>query len=337
MVQPTCSPARSASSRVSAVSSRAGGRYLPPLERSNATPSDLKMASYPRAKWASAVALLLAAALGLPGCTPNPNTGTTNVITDIAFTGRAHRPSDCFGGEPSSPARDCSAAELESLRFAELGTEINASPLGAGSCRQASINFGDGSPTQTFYNQRLDGLFSINHTYNGWPGKKLVRVNSQVDCLGSVDKEISVGIGPNGREDFRFGFCVGPQCQVPVTTTVCIPVVSPTGPMPDIRRGSGVRITTNGRTIDYGSGHVFDASGDPSVVTPAGYLFPDRKKFSLVYRIGSQTIQGEAGSVTFIADQTAPLEICMNDNPGLLTDNTGNMLLTITVNERSAQ
>jgi hypothetical protein len=41
--------------------------------------------------------------------------------------------------------------------------------------------------------------------------------------------------------------------------------------------------------------------------------------------------------VTFVADQTGPLEICTNDNPSLLSDNDGEMLLIITVNERSAQ
>ena len=48
-------------------------------------------------------------------------------------------------------------------------------------------------------------------------------------------------------------------------------------------------------------------------------------------------LQGEAGAVTFVADQTAPLEICTNDNPSLLADNDGEMFITITVNERSAQ
>jgi hypothetical protein len=108
--------------------------------------------------------------------------------------------------------------------------------------------------------------------------------------------------------------------------------------MPPIRKGSGVRIVTDGHKINYGSNHIFDASGDPSSPTsPPSYIFPNHRKFSLVYRIGGQAIQGEAGPVIFIADNTAPLEVCANDNPSFLADNTGAMLITITVNERSAQ
>jgi hypothetical protein len=106
--------------------------------------------------------------------------------------------------------------------------------------------------------------------------------------------------------------------------------------MPPIRKGSGVRIETNGHTINYGSNQIFNASGNPSAPTPSGYLFPHRKKFSLVYRIGTKDFQGEAGPVAFVADQTAPLEICTNDNPSFLADNTGEMLVTINVNEASA-
>ena len=52
--------------------------------------------------------------------------------------------------------------------------------------------------------------------------------------------------------------------------------------------------------------------------------------------MGTQAIQGEAGPVVFVANQAAHLEVCVNDNPNYLADNTGAMLVTITVNERSA-
>ena len=38
-----------------------------------------------------------------------------------------------------------------------------------------------------------------------------------------------------------------------------------------------------------------------------------------------------------MANQTGHLQVCVNDNPNFLSDNTGAMLITITVNERSAQ
>ena len=177
------------------------------------------------------------------------------------------------------------------------------------------------------------------HTYTGWPGKKLVRVKGDAGCIGDVSTEITVGIGPDGHEDFNLGICLGPRCPPgsSVVTMVCNPVRNSSGAMMLVRQGTGVRITTNGHTINYGSNQVFNASGDASAQTPLGYDFPHRRKFSLVYRIGTKDYQGEAGPVRFVANQTAPLEICTNDNPAFLSDNDGDMLLTITVNERSAQ
>ena len=280
--------------------------------------------------------LLLTAVLGLAACT-GTSTGTTNIITDMIYTGRSSRPSNCFSaGDGRPPVRNCSADEIDSLFFVEIGKEITVYPEGQGRCAQATVDFGDGSPPSTF----LDAVpqsgthpytWTATHTYTGWPGNKLIRVKGDSGCLGNVTKEITVGTGPNGLEDFRLAFCVGPRCQM-LQTSVCSAVR-----MPPIRKGSGVRIQTNGHTINYGSNQVFNASGDPAAPVPAGYLFPRRKKFSLVYRIGTKDFQGEAGPVTFVADQTGPLEICTNDNPSLLSDNDGEMLLIITVNERSAQ
>ena len=106
--------------------------------------------------------------------------------------------------------------------------------------------------------------------------------------------------------------------------------------MPILRAGTGIRIETDGRTFNYGaSNQTFDASGDRTTLAPPGYPFPGLRKFGLVYRIGTQVVQGEAGDVTFVANQNGFLEVCTNDNPMYLMDNTGIMLLTITVNERS--
>ena len=107
--------------------------------------------------------------------------------------------------------------------------------------------------------------------------------------------------------------------------------------MPRLRKGSLVRITTNGMTINYGANKVFNASGDPSSPVPSGYLFPYQRKHSVVYRVGTQLIQGEAGRVIFRVEQTNQLEVCVNDNPTYLTDNTGEMRFDITVNETSAE
>jgi hypothetical protein len=284
--------------------------------------------------------LLVATVLGVAACNGGTG-GTTNIISDMLITNRSARPSDCFstgGGRP--PARACSPEEIESLFFLEIGKEIVVHPQGAGRCARATVDFGDGTPPSEFLNpvpQSGQGPFTwlAPHTYAGWPGKKLIRVKGDSSCLGEATKEVTVGRGPNGEEDFRQGFCVGPRCPSS-PTTVCSAATTASGPMPPIRAGSGVRIETNGREINYGSNQIYGASGAVDLAPP-GYLFPNRRKFSIVYRIGTTDFQGEAGPVTFVADQTAPLEICTNDNPSMLSDNVGDMVFTITVNERSAR
>lgn len=280
--------------------------------------------------------LLLTAVLGLTACV-DPTKGTTNIITDLLLSGRSRLPSDCFSPGQGRPApRVCSEAEKEAAFFVEIGKPIEVFPLGQGRCLNATVDFGDGSAPSTFINavpQNGSAPFNwkATHAYTGWPGQKMIRVKGDSSCLGEVTRVVPVGIGPNNQGDFKLGFCVGPRC--PSSPTAVCTTVS----MPPIRRGSGVRIETNGQTINYGSNQVFNASGDATAPVPAGYLFPGRKKFSLVYRIGTTNFQGEAGAVAFIADQTAPLEICTNDNPGLLGDNVGTMVITIAVNELSAR
>jgi hypothetical protein len=137
---------------------------------------------------------------------------------------------------------------------------------------------------------------------------------------------MTVGIGPNGRDDFTVGF---------IPSAMVCGTINPS--VPTIRKGSGVRIVTDGATINYGQNTIFNASGDATSPVPTGYPFPGQRKYSLIYRVGTVPVQGESGPVVFIADQTAQLEVCVNDNPGFLADNTGGMKLTISVNERSAQ
>jgi hypothetical protein len=269
--------------------------------------------------------LLIAAVLGLQGCGPTPV--NPNVITGMSFDGRSHRPSDCLDGD-SSVRRNCSSEEIESLMFAEIGKQFSVLPVGLGMCALATVDFGDGTRSATFTNQVLDNLsFQALHTYTGWPGKKLIRVKGEAGCYGEVTKEITVGIGPNGREEYTIAFA-------PSKTDVCV-----TGKgIPIIRKGSGVRISTNGGEIIYGLPK-FNASGDLTATnTPPFFAFPAYRVFSIVYKLGnSPPIQGEVGSVTFKAPETAPLEVCVNDNPGFLGDNAGGMMLTITVNEISAE
>ena len=264
-------------------------------------------------------------AFGLQGCNGIP-TINAPFVAAVSFTDRSQAPNVfCDGLDKAERAR-CTPELLESLRYAEIGKTIGVVPTmgGSGYCESVSVDFGDGTPPARRAYFDVNSNVRVPHTYNGWPGKKLVRIKGDGNCGGDVKKEITVGFAPDGHTEYRLGFMPNGQ--------ICNAVPN----MPSLRRGSMARIKTNGMTIDYGGNKVFDASGDPSSPVPAGYLFPDHRKYSIVYRVGTQLIQGEAGVVIFRVNQTDRLEICVNDNPGYLTDNSGGMRLDIAVNEISA-
>lgn len=281
-------------------------------------------------QWIPAVCVLMM--LALQGCTttsaPLPSVGKPSL-----FPLNARPDPVCDGQDPRGPYNGaCTRERHQELAFAALGKEAIFNMPGSGVCGEVSFDFGDSRPPQTFQNVSFSQgqVWQLRTTYAGWPGKKLVRVKGLRDCLADTRTEILVGFEPDGRDDVRAAFL--PQ------GTQCAPVLagSPRRAMPPIRNGSTVRIVTDGGKINYGANAIFDASGDPSASVPPGYLFPGHRKHSLVYRIGGQEIQGEAGPVIFRANNTAPLEICVNDNPAYLADNTGGMVITITVNESSA-
>jgi hypothetical protein len=290
------------------------------------------MVRLPSNKWMLPICVL--ATLTLPGCTPTMP--VASVGKPKLFPLAVRSDPVCEGQDPRGPFNGaCTFEQLESLAFAAHGQESIFNMQGSGTCGEVSFDSGDGTAAQTFVNVAFGPGqgWQVRHTYTGWPGKKIVRVKGLRNCLADSSAEISVGFEPEGRENLRNAFRPN--------SMQCNPVMlngSPPRPMPAIRKGSGVRVETDGGMINYGgTSIVFDASGDPSTPVPAGYLFPAQRKFSLVYRIGSQLIQGEAGPVVFRATETAPLEVCVNDNPSYLADNRGGMLITITVNESSAE
>jgi hypothetical protein len=274
------------------------------------------------------------AVLALQGCP---------TVTPVASVGPpklyplAYKPDPvCAGQNPQGPYTSaCPFERLQSLAYAPLGKESVFNMQGSGTCGEVSFDPGDGTPPKILTNVSFaQGQgWQVRHTYTGWPGKKLVRVKGLRDCLADASTEISVGFEPDDREEMRNAFRPN--------TMQCNPVMlggpSPQA-MPAIRKGSGVRIETSGALITYGGPQLaFNASGDPSAATPQNWTFPNHRKFSLVYRVGSQLVQGEVGPVVFRATETAPLEVCVNDDPLFLADNTGGMLVTITVNESSAE
>ncbi len=267
-------------------------------------------------------------ALVLQSCTP-----TGGFISDAKFTGLDYKPDPVCDSTDPTINQGCTPERRASLAFAPiddptlaLNNTVDTVWLeisGSGTCGEVSIDWGDGTPVETFLNVQIFNGRQFTHTFTGWPGTKIAHINALQNCTGSRTAEVLVGYKPDGRDVYKLGFSPN--------LSVCNQVPN----MPPLRPGTTVRITTDGSTIQYGL-PVFNASGDPSTVTPADFPFPGRRMFSLVYRVGTDNFQGEAGPVIFRVLQTAPLEVCVNDNANDLADNQGGMLIEITVNEGSA-
>lgn len=268
------------------------------------------------------------AALVVQSCTPSGG-----FISAAKFDGLDYMPDPVCDSTDPTINQDCTPERRASLAFAPIGDPIYANDgtvdtvwlqlSGSGTCGEVSIDWGDGTPIETFQNLRIFNGLQLTHTFTGWPGTKIARINALQNCTGSRTAEVLVGYKPSGRAVYRL--------EYHPTLSVCDPIPD----LPPLRAGTTVRITTDGSTIQYGF-PIFNASGDLSAVTPADFPFPGRRMFSLVYRVGTEDFQGEAGSVIFRLTQTAPLEVCVNDHPSDLADNLGGMQIEITVNEGSA-
>ena len=269
------------------------------------------------------VLLALPMALLLHGCQT-----TGGFIGTASFSGLDSRPDEVCDSQDPVVHEGCTAERRQSLAFAPLGNDVTDLVFldirGSGRCGQLQIDFGDGSPIETYLDKQINGSLQLTHHYTGWPGKKVARVIAAQNCTGSRTVEVTVGFKPDGRDFFILGF-------VP-NGSVCNPVPN----VPPLRAGTTVRITTDGSAIRYGL-PVFNASGDLTIAAAGpDFAFSTLRPYSLVYRIGTQAIQGEAGPVIFRVAQTGPLEVCVNDNPSYLTDNRGSMRIDIAVNEGSA-
>lgn len=251
---------------------------------------------------------------------------TTPTLSDVAVQGLVPRAPD-FCGPHHGPT--CPPALTEFPQFVPRGQQITVHPLGQGTCGVVSIDFGDGTPLQLLQSLPMGQAGNIGpgvqHTYTGWPGRKLIRVKGVSNCLGDEAKEIMVATGPMDRGDFDLGF-------VP-NGMICNPVPN----VPPLRVGTTVKVWADSY-ITYGPLLSLSASGQTGVAAPSDFAFPGMTKFSVIYRIGSQLVQGVGGaSPVFRVLTTAPLEICLNDHPAWVSDNTGGGHFVITVNETTAQ
>lgn len=255
---------------------------------------------------------------------------TTPVVSDISFGGLTPRaPNFC---QPNDGI-DCAPNLAEFPSYAQRGQEITIFPMGRGTCGQITVDFGDGTPVLTLQNQKMgstnDPGPGIKHTYAGWQGRKLVKIQGTVNCLGSESRFLMVADDPMDKGTYNLAFNANPQ--------LCSAVPG----VPALRKGTTVRIWADA-VIQYGPFLKFDEGGDPNTPTPADFPFPQHNKFSIVYRVGTQTVQalgkpGKFRPVLFRTTQTAPLEICVNDRPADLGDNRGVGHFVITVNEATAE
>jgi hypothetical protein len=221
--------------------------------------------------------------------------------------------------------------------------------LGHGACGSIGMNWGDGD-TETvngnFAATTSKEFIYVNHTYDesarssgrplAWPGPKTVHAFSAANCTGEAKLRINVlsrNLNLSGQTVFSPSFRVG---LAQPTTAACntIPNTRP------VRQGATITIEeiSGSPTINFGCafGGCINDMGGNAIATDRTFPFPALRRHSLIVRIvgasgATQIIQGQAQRFQFVAAETGPLELCVNDN--VLSDNTGAWGIDISVNE----
>jgi hypothetical protein len=216
---------------------------------------------------------------------------------------------------------------------------------GEGKCDSVGVKMGDGSSRFSpnpfdFGKSGASTPLELTYTYAlAWPGIKTIHAYSASNCLGEAFETIRVmrKTGTAVHADFTFGFAE-PQLTAPgqpVNPGDCtiVPHVRA------LRSNTRVSVTTNpdpNIKINFGcafGGCIYGADGEQGSVAPAGFPFPGFAKYSLILKVGSQTVQG-GSRVTFTTNQSGPLEVCVNDD--VTSDNTGAWGITFAVDESQA-
>ena len=193
---------------------------------------------------------------------------------------------------------------------------------GRGECGAIRVRFGDGTSTEV-RPANFDGEVSVPHTYTGWSGPKKLTAESVENCIGQVSSTVSVE--PAQLKIAMFGR----------PASACSPVTG----FPPVRAGSRVSVDaiTNPESMISFNGVIkrgIDGSPEVALGPPFAFPFPGLKAHSLVIRIGTQVEQGGKGR-SFVANQTGPLEFCINDD--VMGDNNGGWGIALTVDETGAE
>ena len=226
------------------------------------------------------------------------------------------------------------SVSLEPGQTLTLNTPIRFIVGGVGSCDSFKVDWGEGrvdsvlipgnSPIRLADNDLLSR--TVTHTFTGWGGGKTVTVEGN-NCGGKVAARFDI---PPASKTI-------PWAQPgPTGTNMC---QRPTSNWPIISSRSLVKISANTvaarRDINFGcpfESCVYNADGKGGSVADANFPFPGMREYSVVYRVGSQLVQGGT-QVQFITTGTGTLEFCLNDGDKNLGNNTGGFNVIVSVDQ----
>ena len=204
---------------------------------------------------------------------------------------------------------------------------------GKGLCKVARLNFGDGEFVDANDLDFDTGPWVVYHNYEGWPGRKTAAAEGVTNCTGKATQAMQVSKNAAHGEVWNVG--IADPFSDPIN---CFNVPLGAGAtMPPLRPNTTV--TASAQTtplIQFGciGGCAFNPDGRMGTVAAAPEPFPGMRELSLVWRVGTQVVQGGTASVTFVTQQPGPLEICVNDRK--MSDNRGGWEVNILVDESRA-
>jgi hypothetical protein len=224
---------------------------------------------------------------------------------------------------------------LSSTSAITLGVRQTFVLEGKGTCQSVDVDWGDGTIETNVIpvsGQRIEFETSnietryLLHSYTGWGGGKTVTVKGN-GCEGTVRGRFNAdpstrAIGwaqpaPAGTT----GACqTSPGMPAMIARMLVKISVQPISGIPGINFGC------------FAGGCVYDPDGRPGTVAPASFPFPGLREYSVVFRVGSQVVQG-GRETQFTTTAAGPLEFCLNDGDNDLTNNAGGLDVTISVDQ----
>ncbi|HET7144256.1 MAG TPA: hypothetical protein VFI68_09575 [Anaerolineales bacterium] len=220
-----------------------------------------------------------------------------------------------------------------------LGTPIQFILNGVGICNSVKADWGDGNIDPLINggpgvpvdlagtDPSAVATRTLTHTFTGWGGGKTVTVEGNYNCIGKVNLRFEI---PPLKKN------LGWAQPGPAGTNMC-QTFTPSLPnmIPRMLVDVSATLVGNARGIDFGcfaGGCVGDADGRPGPVADSRFPFPGFREYSVVYRIGSQLIQGGTNT-QFTTTSSGIMEFCLNDGDINLTNNKGGFDVTIRVDQ----